>query len=365
MKRQPYLALVFIALTFFQTAHSQTKPTCTLTKPDQLWIENAVRLWQTVSHDSLRIKNASLPWLVLFDETCIWHVNPNLSELNLPTDAPKTKISYSGEFANVYGIVHKGKITLPDRQQIRPQLIPFVGMYRNDVVPFLVFAMPSIWQKAPHLKTESNLETLIRAVFVHEMTHTRHHNFFNRINRIEKTMTSPEDFDDDIVQNHFGKIEDFRKAYETEREFLYQAVRETDLERKREFAKNALDVIKTRHKQFMSGNESVYVEIEDIFLTMEGVANWAAYCAAIAEGLSRTDAIKLIRRNDKRWSQDEGLAVFLVIDSLLPNWQQEGFGNANVSVTELLGRAVNHQRTRKSRRVWNIPSNEGAQKSTG
>ncbi|MBK6722924.1 MAG: hypothetical protein IPG58_06465 [Acidobacteria bacterium] len=43
---------------------------------------------------------------------------------------------------------------------------------------------------------------------------------------------------------------------------------------------------------------------------MEGVANWAAYRAAIADGMTAETASRLIRRSGKYWSQEEGIAIF-------------------------------------------------------
>jgi hypothetical protein len=337
------LKMASISLMFFLTANGISAQTCKLENNDREWIEHTIALWQKVSRDSLGLKSAPPPWIVLFDETCVWHVNPDLSVLTpkLPNDSVKTKLTFAPKVVDVYGIAHEGNITLPNKQQIPPQLTTFAATYNGGKKPFLVAAMPSVWQKAPHLKTEVNLNVLIRSVFVHEMTHTRHRNFFERLNQIEKQNVFSEDFDDDIVQNHFSKIEDFRKSYETERDLLYQAVGETDIQKKRQSARNALDIMQARRQKFFVGTDSIYTQIEDIFLTMEGAANWAAYRSAKAEGLSETDALKLIRRDGKHWSQDEGLALFLLADSFIPGWQKKVFGKSEVSIIDLLQKVIN------------------------
>ena len=323
-------------------ANTTSAQTCLLKNNDREWIEHTLTLWQTVSRDSLSLKSAPLPWIVLFDETCVWHVNPDLpiSTPQKAVDFAKTKLSFARKFVDVYGIAHEGNITLPDKRQISPQLMTFVSSYNGGKKNFLVSAMPSIWQKAPHLKTEVNLNVLVRSVFVHEMTHANHRNFFDALNRIEKQYAFSEGFDDDIVQNHFSKSEDFSKSYETERDLLYQALSETDIQRKRQLAKNAFDIMQARRQKFFVGNGTIYTQVENIFLTMEGAANWAAYRAAKAEGLSETDALKLICRDGKQWSQDEGLALFLLADSLLPAWQNKVFGKSAVSIIDLLQKAL-------------------------
>ena len=102
----------------------------------------------------------------------------------------------------------------------------------------------------------------------------------------------------------------------------------------------ALEAIDQRRHRFFAGETAEFAEIEDVFLTMEGVANWAAFKAALDQGLPRPEALKLIRRGGKYWSQDIGLALFLVIDDMLPSWQKRAFAPRNATAYELLRDAV-------------------------
>jgi hypothetical protein len=69
---------------------------------------------------------------------------------------------------------------------------------------------------------------------------------------------------------------------------------------------------------------------------MEGLGNWVAYRVAVREGLSEADAVNFIRRGRNRWSQDEGLAAFLVIDAMLPDWRGRVLEGKPASVLQLL-----------------------------
>lgn len=182
---------------------------------------------------------------------------------------------------------------------------------------------------------------LARSVVVHELTHTFHRNFHARLDILERELSEVKEFNDDIIQNTFAANPDFRRMYESEHALLYQAVYEADPGKKRKLAKKALETIRKRRAKFYTGQNKVYSEIEDIFLTMEGAANWAAFRSAMIDGLSVLDAMKLIRRSGKYWSQDEGIALFLVIDSLSPDWQKRAFGTSNASAVDLLDRSVN------------------------
>ncbi|MBC7900819.1 MAG: hypothetical protein H7070_12300 [Saprospiraceae bacterium] len=300
------------------------------------WLEQTFGTWDKVRKDSLKIPSADRPWLIFFDESCVIHVDPDSS---FSAGSFKKQV-IGGESFNISVIKHDGKITMPNREEIPAGLITFASTYAGGKKSFLAAALPSIWRNDVNLKAEKNLDTLVRSVVVHELTHTYHRNFHARLDILEKQLPEVKNFNDDVVQNTFGANAYFRKLYESEHALLYQAIAETRTKEKRNLAKKALEIIRERRTKFYSGPNKVYSEIEDIFLTMEGAANWAAFQSAMIEGVSVADATKLIRRSGKYWSQDEGFALFLVIDSLLPDWQKRAFGTSNASAVELLADAV-------------------------
>ena len=333
-----FLAILsFSLLSAAQAARACDEPQ---NKTNVKWIEETLRLWEKTRKDALLLSAEKLPWIVLFDESCVWHVNPEISAIKSAN--PQTvKTSFNRKLIDVYLLKHDGKIRLPNGEEIPAQLMSFASSYDERKKSFMVSAMPAVWRKAPNLKDEKNLDALVRSVFVHEMTHTQHRNFYARLDEIEKQLAGVENFNDDLIQNTFGTQDAFRRAFETEHDLLYRAVAETDISRKRELAKKALDSIQSRRRQFFADKTAVYGEIEEIFLSMEGAANWAAYKSLMKQGLSEADALKTIRGKGKFWTQDEGIALFLVIDFLLPaKWQKKAFGARASSVIELLAEAT-------------------------
>lgn len=313
---------------------------CSLESHDRAWLDQTITTWKAVRNTELRQPAAKLPWLVLFGEKCVFNINVNARYFKHTWAVQPQVQTLAAEKVTVHSTLHNGKITLPDAQVIPAQLISFAANYDSDKHSFFVAALPSIWAEAEHLKAEKNLLTLVRAVYIHELTHTYHRNFFARLSAIEKGLKDIENFDDDIIQNTFGKDEEFRKAYLDEIALANAAAEETDLRKKRMAARKLLDAIKKRRNDHYTGDKRKFEEVEDIFLTMEGVANWAGYRAAIADGLDDKTASKLIRRSGKNWSQEEGILIFMIIDRLLPNWQRTAFGENRVSIVNLLERAV-------------------------
>jgi hypothetical protein len=70
---------------------------------------------------------------------------------------------------------------------------------------------------------------------------------------------------------------------------------------------------------------------------MEGVGQWAAYrLARTRAGNNDAEALRLVRDSRKYWSQDEGLALFLLVDALVPGWQSRVFSATPASPFALL-----------------------------
>ena len=76
---------------------------------------------------------------------------------------------------------------------------------------------------------------------------------------------------------------------------------------------------------------------------MEGFGQWAAY-AWLSDpqggGMTTAAAQTKMRGSRRWWSQEEGLALFLVIDRFLPGWAQRAFGNPPSMGIEMLRQAV-------------------------
>ena len=116
---------------------------------------------------------------------------------------------------------------------------------------------------------------------------------------------------------------------------------ETDPGKRREFAARALAMVRERHARYFTGPTAAYAELESLFLTMEGVGQWAAYrLARMNAGGNDAEALRLVRDNKRYWSQDQGLALFLLVDALVPNWQARVFAPAPASPFALLEEAV-------------------------
>ena len=112
-------------------------------------------------------------------------------------------------------------------------------------------------------------------------------------------------------------------------------------------ARRALALMDRRRARFYQGLDALYIEGEDLFLTMEGMGQWAAYLwlvDPVGGAMSRADALTFIRRGGRRWSQDEGLALLLALSRLDSASPAALFERAPATATMLLRRALTQPR---------------------
>lgn len=128
-----------------------------------------------------------------------------------------------------------------------------------------------------------------------------------------------------------------------ERDLLFRAAHEPDSVRAKQLVTQAYVLMKARQDRWFKGDDANWKPYDDIFLTMEGLGQWAAYAwlsdprGAALPGL---DAENGMRGGRRWWSQDEGLGLFLVIDRFLPNWASQAFAERPVIGLDLLRQAV-------------------------
>jgi hypothetical protein len=303
---------VLVAAT---AAHAQPAASCTLAPADRTWIDDLLVVWRGVAREELRVEPEPLPLMLFFDQQCAW----------------------TRDGSSLSGSRHGGTLTMPDGKKAPVRLMSFVGTFGPTEQPYLVMAMPAIW--AAERKDASNLPLLMRAVFAHEMAHTVQTKGIGQwFAEIEKQTRMPDDLDDDIIQTRFEKNAEFARMFGEERDQLYAAVNDTDSSRQRAAVGRAVAMMRARRARFFVGAEAPMAMFEDLFLGMEGLGNWAAYRVARRAGLAPMEAQEFIRRGRSRWSQDEGLAAFLLIDALVPDWRPAVLSGRPVSVPDLLSR---------------------------
>jgi hypothetical protein len=207
----------------------------------------------------------------------------HLDRAPLPTivavDACCTYIARSrGGDALVWaGRSHGGTVRFPDGKTAPVRPISFASADSGAAAPgYFAMSLPSVW-RAAGVRSGLGLERLMGRVLLHEMMHTR--------------------------------------------QFL----------------------LRQRRARWFTGEVAKWAPLDDLFLDMEGLGQWAAYAWYVDPrglDLGAARAQTEVRRDGKHWTQDEGLALFLTIDRLVPDWQSLAFGRTPALAEELLQAAA-------------------------
>jgi hypothetical protein len=298
------------------------------------WIERWFDAWELTSERILRLPSAPAPEIVFFDRTCAYTTSSVTAHGAAPVEGP----TLHGIRLPWRAVAHGGRLTLPDGSDAEIQLTSFASAI-PERGPYFVMSAPAIWEETGRLDAAG-----FTGVFLHEFTHTRQvGGMKDTLGPLDAAWAFPEELTDDAVQNHFGADPEYVAAYTAERDLLYRAADAGSIEEARALAAAALAAMRARHARWFTGDAAMFAALDDIFLSMEGVGQFAAY-AWLAHpeggGLSREAAIAKMLGRRKWWTQDEGLALFLAVDRLLPEWPQLGFAVPALGATAILERAV-------------------------
>lgn len=315
---------------------------CALSEEEIRWIQQALDGWDRVARDILRYPRSSLPWIVLFDRSCAWHLAPDEALLPEGWSVPSI-LTFAGDPVPVQVVRHDGAVWLPSGSPMPVRGAAFASLYERasgDGAPFFVLALPEIWWE--EFPGDPDLEAEILGVASHELVHTLQiPHLARRLDELKGRYALPERIRDDVVEERFAEVADFRDAHERETDLLYRAVSQSDRERKRELVRQALELARARQDKYFQGPDAAYRELEELFLNMEGVAVWAAFKLSQIDpafDIGIEDPVADRRRNT--WSQDQGLAFFLLIDELVPGWRSRVLGPELASPFDLLEEAV-------------------------
>lgn len=329
--------LVAIALLFALPA--EAKPTaCSPSVQDRLWMQTALDAWFSTAHDRLRIYAGDPPDFVLFDATCVYQSGSEATGAPM-ADGPR----FAGRRIGWKARPHGGSVALPGGGEVPAQVTSFAAPYAGASRAFMVMALPSVWRDSG-VRSALGLETLMTAVFVHEMTHTRQfYAFAPLLAALTAKYQLPDDITDDSLQETFKDDPAFVAAWTLERDLLLQAQAEPDDAKALDMVRRAREAAATRAAQFYTGDKAKWREVEDAFLTMEGVGQWAAYAwltDPTGGGVDPARALTLFRRGGRFWSQDEGLLVMLAVDRFAPRWREHAFAAQPELIMRLWGRAA-------------------------
>jgi hypothetical protein len=146
-----------------------------------------------------------------------------------------------------------------------------------------------------------------------------------------------------MVQTRFEDNAEFKASVEKERDILLAGFT-GDEAAAGAAAREALALIRARRLEWYTGDNAAFGEFEDTYLTLEGIGQFAGYSWLVhPEGGARMPAQAIALMRTKWWSQEEGLAIMLIVQRLVPDWRERAFADKPATALELLALAAGAQ----------------------
>ncbi|WP_338242262.1 hypothetical protein [Aurantiacibacter hainanensis] len=288
---------------------------CTMASADQAWLEGALSQWQVAEQQWLDLPPAPLPQVVAIDSACTY---------TMP----------EGQVALAEGVPHGGEsVDLGNFE------VPLGPIAFADGSGRFVMSLPSVW-RAAGISSSIDFEVFLEGVMLHEIMHTRQSTLASDALGAIEARHPDFRISDDLVQDTFSDDPAYVGLYETERDTLFAAAAAPDDETARYLAGEALGLMRQRRAMYFHDARDFYAELEDVFLTMEGMGQFMMLSHFRNQpGVSAELALREALSGDY-WTQNQGLALWLVLDRLLPDWRERAFREPDWRAEQLLAAAV-------------------------
>jgi hypothetical protein len=127
---------------------------------------------------------------------------------------------------------------------------------------------------------------------------------------------------------------------------------DSDHEISRRLVLEALSIAERRRTRFFTGTRAVHAELDDIFLVMEGVGEWVRFQLKrqqVSPSAPWHQTLNEMMADSDAWSQHQGLALFLLIDRFVPDWQSRFLSSNYPSPFSVLREALTTPRPASKR----------------
>jgi hypothetical protein len=332
-----------IVVTLFISCNQETKsagnknliPKDTALSEVEKWFS----AWELVCRDIYKIADIKPVEFVFFDQANVY----STSQVSVANGERMAGPSLFNNELVWYKKAHNGEITLPDKKVVPVSLMSFAGAVPADSnKAFFVMPLLDFWKSAGVESKELGLEKLITGVFLHEFSHTQQmQNFGRKITKYEQENTFQVEFNDDIIQSCYESDSIYTLKFREEVRIFYEAALTTDKTKQDSLIKQGLKKMEYRQQRYFVSKLAVLKKIDGLFLTMEGLGQFTMYLWLIhpkGGNILSEVAIKGIRRGGKKWSQEEGFALFLVLNKLSKsmNWVAAMFGSGTPDIVQIL-----------------------------
>lgn len=326
------MRIVAAALALGMAAFPAHAADCAFQGSPREAVDRALTAWTRLDEARIHAAVPVKPVIHVFDLKCQYALTPS--------DGGGFRIG--DRSFDVRAFAHNGMIDIGDGDPSPVGKTAFATNNEGGGPPIFVIALPEVW--AADTADRRDPGQLFMAVFMHEFSHVQHMAGLNaRFEALAASGYSGMRLGDDAVQRTFASDPEFVAAYQREMDVLTAAATASDRETTAAKLAEARALIAARRARWFSGPERAgWASADDVFLTLEGGGQWAAYSwMTDPQGGALTPEAALSAMRTRWWSQEEGMMLMLAIEKLLPDWPTLSFGPEGVTVDELLDRALN------------------------
>lgn len=319
------LCAVAVALLSTGCAGAPAPPACAMPPDDMAWIEKSVTAWRFAANAISGISTLERFEAMFFSADCILS-----SRTVLRSDEPPAWTTRT----------HQGTLTLPDSEEMPAGVVSTT--IETDDGAFFVMSTPSVWRAGKVDGGALGLETLMTAVLIHEGTHVSQFSTYGRrISAFVAQHSLPESFNDDSLQTQFRDDAEFSQSVSRETELLLAAAGASSRTEALRLAREARLMMQARVARWFLGENAYWHEAEDLWLTMEGSAQWVGYTWLThrqGAALPQDVAMPGFATRGRFWSQKQGLAIALALDRLddAGAWKRRAFGDGSQTLLQML-----------------------------
>ena len=301
-------------------------PACALSASDQAWLDRAMTAWDLTTRKITRVGHIANLQAVIFDAHCV------LTSRTAMSGGPRTWNSAR----------HPGQVPLPNGETIPANVISFAST--NAKGNFFVMSTPSVW-RAGNVNEQFGLEPLMVAVLLHEGTHVAQFPTYGAsMAKLSERYHLPESFNDDSIQLRFQATPEIAASVAREIDLFLRAAKVPDRSSALQLAREGRALMRARQDHYYPAKDGYLRDAEDIWLTLEGSAQWAGYQWVIRRDGGRIApavAFPAYGKRGKWWTQEEGFAMFMTLDRLSGSkWRRHAFGDGKQTVLQMLDEAL-------------------------
>ena len=299
--------------------------------------------WELVSKETYGLNTLKPIDFVFFDEKYIYTTSQFVGKKGDIIKGPKNLLDKKFTW---YKIAYKDSISLPDGQKRKAEIMCFTIPIYNNKESNAYFVMPLInyWKLKNPGDHKIGYEKLTTAVFIHEFCHSQQ--LENGQNGMEEkafeqyfTAHPNEVYMDDIMQDIYSKDIDYEKIFKKELDLFTNAFESKSKNDMISNSKMALNIMRERQKFILDRDKRDLSEIDNYWLTLEGVAQFSSFMWLInpkGGNLTIENALKAGKTNS--WSQEEGFAIAYLYSKLSEpkKWANNMFRSKTIDLIELL-----------------------------